>query len=255
MNIALVTIAYNGYGRYIDQWLDAIARSKTLPDQIIIVLGKDHDYSNQSLILEKYSELNIKLVYAEGVKAKMGRLRNFGVKHTTTEWVMYLSVDDILMPEAIDEFARLENQADYICISWYSRALWRAYEVEPTFHRGKTPEYLYKMTEGRGFIVSHSPYRRKFWELSPYMDHDYPNAPFLADMILNGARFVSTKVPCTTYLKRFDSHAAKLGRRGRYGMIKSEKVQAVKWKRHLEEVIRTYYAKKRVKRVSNKKVL
>lgn len=248
MNIALCTIAYKGYGQFIDQWLDAIAKSNTLPDQVVIVLGKDHNYTNQSLIPEKYPNLPIQLVYAEDVPAKMGTLRNVAVENTTTEWVMYLSVDDILMPEAIDEFARLEDQADYICISWNSFALWRGYETEPMFHKGKTPEYLYRMSNGKGFIVSHSPYRRAFWEMSPYMDHDYPNAPFLADMILNGARFVSTKVPCTTYLKRYNSHAAKLGRRGRHAMIKSEKVQAIKWKRHLEEVIRTHYKKKKIKR-------
>lgn len=248
MNIALCTIAYKGYGRFIDQWLDAIAKSNTLPDEIVIVLGRNHDYTNQVLIPEKYPQLNIKLVYTD-VPPKMGRLRNIAVENTTTEWVMYLSVDDILMPEAIDEFARLEDQADYICISWNSFALWRGYITEPTFHKGKTPEYLYRMTNGKGFIVSHSPYRRSFWEKSPYMDHDYPNAPFLADMILNGARFVSTQVPCTTYLQRYDSHAAKLGRRGRHNMIKSEKIQAIHWKRHLEDVINKYYKEKGVKRV------
>lgn len=241
MNITIVTTAYKGYGQYADQWLSFIAASYEKPTKVIIALGKDHGLVNHKTLLKKYSNLDLQFHFCESTKPLMGPMRNEVINEATTEWVMYLSIDDMLLPNAIAEFQRFVDYADYICISWESITTWNP--LAPiTYHEGKTPERLALRHKGHGFIVGHSPFRRSFWVKSPYMNHDYPNAPFVADMIKNGARFASTDLACTRYLRRMDSHAARLGRRGVGFGRKKEKVKARYWKRHLEETIREYYS-------------
>lgn len=239
MNIALVTIAYNGYGRFVDQWLEWILNSKTLPDKVVVALGKDHGLHNAEDLINKYSILDLQFHYCEDIKPLMGPMRNQAIDQTETEWVMYLSVDDVLLPNAIDEFARLEDEADYICISWESQAIWNP-RAPLLFHQGKTPKELATKYGCKGFIVAHSPFRRKFWEIQSYMNHDYPNAPFISSCIKNGARFVKTNKPCTRYLRRQDSHAARLGRR-RGSKVQAEKDQANRWKAYFQRTLKEYY--------------
>lgn len=240
MDIALVTAAYNGYGRFADQWLGFIAESSVLPAKVIIALGPKHGLKNHEKLFAKYPQLNLQFHFCEKTEPLMGPMRNQAVSEAETEWVQYLSIDDQLLPEAIEEYARLEKDADFICISWQSKAQWKK-EAPVVFHQGKTPETLAKKYDTRGFINAQSPYRRRFWLMEGYMNHDYPNAPFTASCIKNGARFVHTDVPCTRYLQRLNSHAKRLGRRGVRFQVKSEKIQANYWKNFLKKTMREYY--------------
>jgi hypothetical protein len=174
----------------------------------------------------------------------MGKLRNIAVKHTETEWIQYLSVDDVILPDAIEEYEKVEAEADFISIRWESLALW-APDEPVREHKARLPEEMAHEQKGRGFVVNHSPFRRSFWERSPYMEHDYPNAPFVAGLVELGARFKGTEKPCTRYMRRLDSHCGRnLGRRrlnGRRIVVASEKNQARHWKKDAEERIRKYY--------------
>lgn len=240
MNIALVTVAYNGYGRFADQWLSYINKSTRKPSHVLIALGPDHGCTNHEELLEKYKELNLQFHFVDNTQPMMGPMRNAAVSETEAEWIMYLSIDDMLLPEGIEELEKHEADADYICISWESHATWKPYApIVP--HQGKTPMRLAQEFEGRGFIVNHSPYRRWLWEKEPYMNHDYPNAPFLAGCIKSGARFVHTDVPVTRYLQRLDSHAARLGRRGRKHAKEEERRKAIHWKQYCKSVILEYF--------------
>lgn len=246
MNISIVTTAYNGYGVFADQWLESISNSKTLPAKVIIALGKDHGLENHNELLDKYSMLDLQFHFCENVKPLMGPMRNAAVNQTETEWVQYLSIDDILLPDAIDEYMKVEAEADYICIMWQSKAMWRRSKI--LTHIPKTPEEMATLYRGKGFIVGHSPFRRSFWEKYPYKPHDYPNAPFVADLVEAGARFVKTEQPCTMYLRRLESHAARLGRRGHGAKIATidlnEKQQANRWKNNMQKRIVKYYREK-----------
>lgn len=240
MNIAVVTVAYNGYGKYADQWLGFIAESEKKPDHIVIALGPNHGLENHMDLVEKYKDMNVQFHLCESTKPLMGPMRNQAVNEVDTEWVMYLSIDDQLLPHAITEFEKHEDEADYICISWESHATWKPW-APIAFHQGKTPERLATEFEGRGFIVAHSPWRKWLWDKEAYMDHDYPNAPFLAGCVKNGARFVHTDVPCTRYLQRLDSHAQRLGRRGRHHADQAERKKAIHWKQYCKKVILEHY--------------
>lgn len=245
MNIGIVTSAYNGYGKYANQWLDAISQLTQKPAKITIALGKEHGLEPHEItgLLSKYRDLPLHFVQATATEPLMGPMRNIAIQHTNTEWIMYLSIDDVILPGAIDEFEKYEKDADYICIKWLSKATWRRSKVLE--HNPKTPEEMVRLYNGKGFIVGHSPFRRSFWEKHPYKPHDYPNAPFVADLVEAGARFVKTEEPCTMYLRRLDSHAARLGRRGGGGKDPIEKAKANRWKNNMQKRIRKYYREKK----------
>ena len=241
MNIAIVTCVYNGYGEFVDQWLGFIDKSFIRPEKVVIALGRDHGLKDHEALFKKYERLNLQFHFCETTKPLMGLMRNQAVGQVESEeWVMYLSVDDMLLPDAIGTFESVQSEADYICISWESIATWKPW-APVVYHEAKTPMRLAREFDTRGFIVGHSPWRKKFWDMEPYMNHDYPNAPFVAGMIKNGARFVSTDVPCTRYLQRQDSHAARLGRRGKKLAVEKERQQARKWKQYLQSTMRDYY--------------
>jgi hypothetical protein len=141
-------------------------------------------------------------VYKYNKKPNMGKLRNIAISEATTAWIQYLSVDDKIEPYAIEEYKKHRKNADYISIAWKTQGLGE----EVKLHKARVPQDLYDRGM-RGFIVGHSPFRRKFWEMAPYVENDYPNYPFVASMVENGARFQATENPCTTYLRRPDSHA------------------------------------------------
>jgi hypothetical protein len=228
MNIALVSIAYKGYGKFLPQWCKFISEMTIQPKEVIVVLGQDHkaDIKRAKQILPHLQ------VYEYKAKPSMGKLRNIAVSKTTTTWVQYLSVDDKIEPHAIEEYKKYNRRADYISIAWNTQGLGKP----SRFHKARTPNDLYNHNM-RGFIVGHSPFRRKFWEMSPYVENDYPNYPFVASMVENGARFQATERACTTYLRRPDSHARTVLPK------RAEKAKAVAAKRDMM---------KRVKRVIEK---
>lgn len=258
MNIGITTAAYNGYGRFADQWLRAISGLTIPPAQVTIALGVKHGLTldDISTLTDKYRDLNLIFVVDDepvlGPDMKkypptaplMGPMRNLAIAHTNTEWIMWLSIDDVILPGAIEELSKYEEEADYICIKWLSKATWNP-RAKVMVHNPKTPEEMMIKYNGRGFIVGHSPFRRKFWEKHPYKPHDYPNAPFVADMVEAGARFAKTEEPCTMYLRRIGSHAQRLVTRG--GVDErdpAEKRLANRWKNNMQKRIRKYYRKK-----------
>lgn len=234
MKIGLVTIAYTSYGRFLPQWCRFIAAMNKKPTVVTAVLGRNHGLTadDEARCLELLPQL--KIVRAEKVRPTMGRLRNVALKHTKTEWVMYISVDDMVLPHAIEEFEKYEAVADYICIRWLTRGLGR----QETEHISPLPVDMAKR-RGKGFVVAHSPFRRFLWEKTPYEPHDYPNQPFLASCVENGARFVQSARPCTVYLRRSDSHARTVlrGKNPKRG----ERQKAIRHKRDMEYRIVAYY--------------
>lgn len=235
MDIGIVTIAYNGYGRFLPQWCKFISEMSKQPTAATAVLGKDH-----GLTPEQQSEClryvpYLKIVEAPKARQLMGVLRNVAVKHTHTEWVQFLSVDDMILPFAIEEYEQFERDADYICIQWLTRGLGRREQL----HISPLPEAM-AARGGKGFVIAHSPFRRWLWKKAPYEKHDYPNQPFLASCVTNGARFIQTERPCTVYLRRPDSHARTV-LRGRNADIQERK-QARHHKKRMEDTISEYYS-------------
>jgi glycosyltransferase involved in cell wall biosynthesis len=237
MQIALVSIAFNGYGRFVPQFLKFASEMSPKPNEVVIVLGANHGAPDKKKLKALYP--TVKIVEYNGVP-NFGKLRNISVKYTKSEWVQFVSVDDRPMPDAIETFERAlekDPDADYICSQWFTEGLGRS----KSSHKSPTPyEYCHGQANGRkgGFIIAHSPFKRRLWELTPYITTDYPNAAFVLGCVRNNAKFVKSDKPTTTYLRRPDSHARTILIR------KPEKKKAILQKRLMEKGFKEYYSRK-----------
>lgn len=205
MNVSLVTIAFNGYGRFLGQFLAFASNLSPRPSEVVVVLGKNHGCQDLETLATIYPGVKI-VEYKK--RPTFGKLRNIGISKTTSEWTWFVSVDDKPMPDAIRTFKRaLKYQdADYIAAQWYTIGL----GLPLAKHTSPTPEESYeRLKDGKkmGFMIAHSPFKRWLWEKHPYKNSDLPNYDFILHCILNGGRFVKADKPTTTYLRRPDSHA------------------------------------------------
>lgn len=238
LDIGIVTAVWDGYGKYLDNWLRAIALSTVWPAQVTIILGDNHGVDNVAGLIDRFSELPL-VVKRSRVQTVMGPMRNAAIELTPTKWIMYLSADDLLLPDGLKAISPKVYRSDYISIGWWSCKTWYP-NGKFTRHHPVVPREMAGLKKQRGFIIGHSPFRRKFWEKNKYMDHDYPNAPFVADMVEAGARFTKVDEAVTMYVRRQDSHAARLGRRRAAGNP-DEIAKAVHWKKDFEQRIDKYY--------------
>jgi glycosyltransferase involved in cell wall biosynthesis len=232
---ALTSIAFNGYGRFCGQFLAFVANMNPRPNEVVIVLGQDHGCQDIEVLKAIYPK--VKIVYYDK-KPTFGRLRNIAIKHTKSEFCWFLSIDDKPQRDAIKTFRRAlerEPDADYIAAEWYTIGLGNPL----TKHKSPTPaQSARRLRNGQkmGFIIAHSPFRRKLWEQSKFKNSDLPNYTFVRDCIINGAKFTQADKPTTTYLRRSDSHArAVLPKNGM-------RARARKLKREMETTILDYYS-------------
>lgn len=224
MNISLVTIAFNGYGRFLGQFLAFASGMSPRPAEVVVVLGPDHGCQDVGLMRSIYPDVKI-IKYKRA--PTFGKLRNIGMAATTSEWVWFLSVDDKPMPDAIATFEQAieGNNADYICAQWYTIGLGKPLMG----HRSPLPiemaEWVSKGGKG-GFVIPHSPFKRWLWEKHRYKNTDLPNYDFLLGCAQSGAKFVKGMKPTTTYLRRPDSHArTKLKTMKKYANREKRKMQ------------------------------
>jgi hypothetical protein len=236
MDISLVTIAFNGYGRFLGQFLAFASNLSPRPKEVVVVLGRDHGCMDIGLLECIYP--GVKVVHYKK-KPTFGKLRNIAISKTKSEWTWFVSVDDKPMPDAIRTFKRAvaeSTEADYLCAQWYTIGL-----GEPLRrHRSPTPqESAERLSNGQrmGFIIAHSPFKRALWEKSPYKNSDLPNYDFVANCVVNGAVFAKAGKPTTTYLRRDASHARTTLLTGNV----REKARAEK--RRMEQTILRHYSK------------
>lgn len=236
MNIGIVTVAYNGYGKFITAWLKSVSELKVRPNQVTIVLGEGHKAPPSQELLQMY-DLPLLIVETKE-KPTIGRMRNIAVRNTLTDWIQYISVDDLILPDALNHYQEVQEGADVLCIQWLSEGLGQ----KQVLHSSPTPRQMYNTLRKRrsaGFLVAHSPFKRALWKARPFKEHNYPNYLFWADCLEQGAVFRRVNHPCTIYKRRPDSHA-------RTVLIQPlEKKKARRTKRNWHNRIRRYYGKPR----------
>lgn len=106
--ITVFTVVYNNYGHFIPQWVEWL-RKQTVKPELLVVLGKDHGADIEYL---KQNKINYVFCDSEN----MGVLRNAGLKEVKTEWWLYFSVDDELLPHACEEI--INTNADAISLTF-----------------------------------------------------------------------------------------------------------------------------------------
>ena len=202
MNIGIVTSFYNGYDRFLPQWLNSIYRLKTMPSQLTIVAsGQEYDVENIHKALKILKKINIpyKIIYLKKHMG-MGFARNKAVENTNTEWIQYLDVDDIILPDAINIYNKYKDETDIIC---------GGLDIKGD-KKNKKALYPYasreRQLQGKHCTSSHGVYKRKFWELSPYVNNDWCEQILWLGFAQHGAEFMGTKELCTVYLTRKDGH-------------------------------------------------
>jgi hypothetical protein len=205
MEIGIVTIVYNGYGKFLDNWLASIDRLHHRPKDIVIVLGKDSgifkDHGDYSFAIPRGMELKIVEVDSDN----MGKLKNIGVTETNTEWVMVLDIDDEILPWAIKEFEYTSNDADMI-VAPYINLAEKSFLVYPKITADTLLSEAY-YRQGNNFMHGGIPFKRKLWEKYHFQENDCSNSLFWIDCATQNPRIRTAGIPCLTYNRREDSHS------------------------------------------------
>ena len=94
--------------------VDSVLQQKIQPEQIIIVDDASTDHTDD--IIRPYIQMHDHISYMKHDSNKgVSAARNFGAKHVTSDWVLFLDSDDIWVAEAskkIQDFIRDEACTD-----------------------------------------------------------------------------------------------------------------------------------------------
>ena len=220
MDLGIVTSFYNGYDSYIQRWANSICMQSIKPSKVIIVMsGPVGDINNVKAAenILNLRKINYKLIILYEHKG-MGYARNKAVEACDTEWIMYLDADDALLPDAIQNIAKYEKDTDVICTGL---KILRGNSVREKYYFKSSNA---RAKQGINCSCSHSPYRKKFWELSPYIEqNDFCEQALWLGFAQQGARFEGTKELCTIYYSRKNGHNS--------SMTKQDKIAAYKQKK------------------------
>lgn len=206
LSIAIVT-SCAGYGKYLGEWAQSIARLDRKPAMVgIVAHGSEADQRAAFAAMVVIEAAGIPCqVRWEAALLDFGEARNRAVALADTEWVMHLDADDMLMPHALDDVAALAPSADVVALG---------YERVGDLAAGpRQRSKLYQSSTGEGVLRNPtpasgvSPFRRSFWERSPYRTDligGWDTALWLGFGHL-GARIVATARPCFWYRQHADS--------------------------------------------------
>ena len=139
-----------------------------------------------------------------------GAARNLAIEHTQTEWIMYIDIDDVLLPAAIEALEEHQD-ADVISVAYlYNGMVYNPALPSKEFVLG--PDFYCKATQD--FLLNASPFRKSVWERIKYHG-EHPNALFWVDLMLAGVKFGKTSVCCVEYRSRKESHSSTISFEGR----------------------------------------
>lgn len=199
MNVGIATVVYNDYGRFLPRWLKSIEALNVKPTEIVVVLGKNYG--------DKYLPVawapNIKIVKSDS--DNLGELKNLALENLTTEWVVNLSVDDEILPWAIEEFSKHTKNKDviackYLFIGEKSLCMHPRINTEVLLSK----DYYYN---GQNYMHGSSPFKREIWLRNPYKENECFNTLFWIDAAVEGSNFGTTDLPCLIYNSWKGSHS------------------------------------------------
>jgi len=201
MNITTFTIAYNDYGKFLPQWIDNIKKQDTKVEKIIIVLGKKHG-ANIKKLEEQLKDIDYEIIKSKS--SRMGTLRNEAIRKIKTEWMLYFSADDELMPNAITEIEQKSKDNDVIALRY----------IDVDVNGGETPresaiiplecvldwkkEYMVP-----GYIAVKRKHNNR---ILYYENIEIPNYPYLFLLASKGLKMANTDQVCAMYRRRKHSH-------------------------------------------------
>lgn len=200
--LTIVTSCWR-YSRYMNDWVRSIARQSVRPGAVCIFThgsADDRVAGIRSTNALRGIGINVRHEH-HAVSVDFGIARNKAVSMASSEWIMHLDADDMLLPGAVEEILRCTSNADVV-MGGYVRG----------GHVGVRPR-LYQDVMGEAILVrpslcsGNSPFRRSLWERSPYrtdMLGAWDTALWIGFARL-GARFRGTKTPIFLYRQHADS--------------------------------------------------
>lgn len=230
MDLAIVTCCRD-YGRYLADWADSLVRLTRKPALVVIVDAGSRDDT------PKHVEAARQRLEASGFKVKTERIesRNIGTARNAAvalaeghEWIQHLDCDDTAMPHMVEEFEKYADRADVIPAGYERNGDLKA---GPANRRR-----LYSSSQGEKTLRSSapasgvSPFRRSFWERSPYREDmigGWDTALWLGFAHLN-ARFVPTKRPVFWYRQHRDSTFNERRKNPRRGALVGRQLESLR---------------------------
>lgn len=204
--LTMITSFYNGYDKFLNNWVLAILNGEVMPDEIVLVIsGDDYDETNidnaRVLLNNKIDYQIIKIPHK-----CMGNARNEGVKIASNEWILYLNVDDTITENAIKDIK--DNLNDDIDVLTGSM-LWADHINKKTL-QPETYIRKYQITRESimtgGMTNDHSTYRKSLWEKSPYIEYSGDiDMAFWLGLVQVGARIKCIDNLLTAHYFRSDT--------------------------------------------------
>jgi hypothetical protein len=205
--LTIVSSCCGPYSRYLREWGESIVGLNRKPGAVrLFTHGDDENRAAGAAAIAIVSAAGIDARHEhESARLDYGTARNRAVAMSTTEWVMHLDCDDMVMAHCLDDVAAIAPGADVVALG-YERS--GDLKAGPSNRRR-----LYSDTTGLKALDASapcsgvSPFRRSFWERSPYrsdMLGAWDTALWIGFARL-GARFRATRRPCFWYRQHADS--------------------------------------------------
>lgn len=215
-SITVFTTVYNNYGIFLHQWIENIKKQTIKVNKIVIVLGLNHgaDIDNLKKLLEGYE---YEFVFYDK-SACMGLLRNLAIDKIDTTWRLYFSVDDELLPNAIEEIYNKSKDNDAVTLKYIDEKPGRtSIERESAHYNMDNIKRWVGLYPVPGYIANKNKING---EVIRYESHDIPNYPFLFMLAYMEINIDHTDNICAIYHRRPNSHGDKAQKNNKYKIFK-----------------------------------
>ena len=183
--LSIITVAYDGYSRFIPRFIESVEKQTIQPEEVIIVLSDDYT-------LKEIPE-NVKIIKSEVLS--WGSLLNKGIEKAKGDWVLCFDIDDILLENAVKEIKESSEEVDIVTLKYYEDTI----RNTPEIIRKRLKEWRKYYTKKSGYVA----FKKELIE-----NTDFWQYPFLFKAVANDKIIKSTKNPCARYLKRPDGHGS-----------------------------------------------
>lgn len=189
----IITSAFNGYGKYIPEFIKSVESQTVKPKEVIIVLGKDHQAP------EVKTEVPLRLVKTE--LDCLGQMINEGMKYVDKdELVLCFNVDDILLPNAVEDIQKVD--ADIITL----RYKWQGSEFYEEGVYGTPKVEMDKIKNWQEYYIGPSGYLA--FKKQEVLNTDFWQWPLLWSAKSAGKKIKETKKACAEWILRPSSHGS-----------------------------------------------
>ncbi|ABQ86173.1 glycosyltransferase [Mycobacterium phage Tweety] len=220
MDITIGTGVWGDYGKFLPDWAASLAAQTVKPTAVVIVDAGLDDPCTAVHAVRILEAADIPATVKQVEYDSVGGVRNAPFWDVHTEWAMSLDADDTLVPDAIETYAALQDDADVIA---------------PGAIRNGEPElYPHASTEAvlqaRHCVLSCGPFRMSFWRQRPWQTKNpWVDSVFWIGLAHLGARIVPAPKPTFVYRRHEGSMNTWWNDQQKLQARRQMKQQARKW--------------------------